>query len=78
MYPISERPREPDTRVVFVESSTMRETLQPLLDAHGDRVHFRPSATGVSMVGLLHERPQRGKSGITNLERLNDRRRAMP
>lgn len=45
-------------------------TLQHLLDAHGDRVHFRPSSTGVAMVGLLPDRPQRGKSGITNLARV--------
>ncbi len=45
----------------------IRSTLQPLLDAHGDRVHFRPSSTAVAMVGLLPDRPQRGKSGITNL-----------
>lgn len=35
--------------------------------ANGDRVHFRPSSTGVSMVGLLPDRPQRGKSGIHDL-----------
>jgi len=48
----------------------IRSALQPLLDAHGDRVHFRPSSTGVAMVGLLHGRPQRGKSGIKTLERV--------
>jgi hypothetical protein len=48
----------------------IRGSLQPLLDAHGDRVHFRPSSTGIAMVGLLHDRPQRGKSGITNVDRL--------
>jgi len=48
----------------------IRATLQPLLDAHGDRVHFRPSSTSVAMIGLLLDRPQRGKSGITNLDRL--------
>lgn len=48
----------------------IRSTLQPLLDAHGDRVHFRPSSTGVAMVGLLADRPQRGRSGITNLARV--------
>ena len=48
----------------------VRATLQPLLDAHGDRVHFRPSSTAVAMVGLLPDRPQRGKSGITNLARV--------
>ena len=35
-------------------------------------VHFRPGASGVSMVGLTPERPQRGKSGITNLGKLRD------
>ncbi len=48
----------------------VRTTLEPLLDAHGDRVHFRPSSTGVAMVGLLPDRPQRGKSGLTNLARV--------
>jgi hypothetical protein len=48
----------------------IRTTLQPLLDSHGARVHFRPSSTAVTMVGLLPDRPQRGKRGITNLTRL--------
>ena len=41
-------------------------------DSSGKRpsVHFRPSSTGVAMVGLLPERPQRGKSAILNLERV--------
>jgi hypothetical protein len=47
----------------------MRETLGPLMLANGDRVHFRPSSTGVGMIGLLPDRPQRGKSGLRNLER---------
>lgn len=33
-------------------------------------VHFRPSSTGISMVGLRPDRPQRGKSRITNPQRL--------
>ncbi len=41
-----------------------------MLEAHGDRVHFRPSSSGIAMVGLLPDRPQRGKSGITNLSSL--------
>lgn len=49
-----------------VESAhKIRKTLQGLLEEHGHKVHFRPSSTGVAMVGLLHERPQRGKSGIS-------------
>jgi hypothetical protein len=48
----------------------IRAELQPLLDAHGDRVHFRPSSTGVALVGLLPTRPQRGRSRIRNLQEL--------
>ena len=48
----------------------IRAELQPILEAHGDRVHFRPSSTGVAMVGLLPERPQRGKSGLRDLARV--------
>jgi len=38
----------------------LRATLQPILDEHGSRVHFRPSSKGIAMVSLLAERPQRG------------------
>lgn len=48
----------------------IRAELQPLLDAHGDRVHFRPSSEGVALVGLLPKRPQRGRSGVRNLAAL--------
>lgn len=48
----------------------IRSELQPVLDAHGDRVHFRPSSSGIAMVGLLPDRPQRGKGSITNLKSL--------
>ena len=48
----------------------IRETLGPVLEAHGDRVHFRPGSKGIAMVGLLPERPQRGKSGLTKLDRV--------
>ena len=46
----------------------LRASRQPILDAHGKRVHFRPGSSGIAMVGLLHEWPQRGKSGLTNLD----------
>lgn len=51
----------------------IREELQPVLDKHGDRVHFRPSSGGVTMVGLLPSRPQRGRSGVRNLRSLVER-----
>lgn len=47
-----------------------RAILGPILERHGDRVHFRPGSKGVAMVGLLPDRPQRGKSGIHDLERV--------
>ncbi len=50
----------------------LRAILQPILDVHGDRVHFRPSSGGVAMVSLLAHRPQRGKSGLRDLRRVVD------
>lgn len=68
---VSEHQRERLQRTIEW-AHRIRAELQPLLDAHGDRVHFRPSSTGIAMVGLLPERPQRGQSGITNLKDLAD------
>lgn len=48
----------------------IRTTLGPVLEAHAGRVHFRPGSTGVAMVGLLPDRPQRGKSGLRDLARV--------
>lgn len=62
-----EQRRRLEATISWAES--IRQELQPVLNAHGDRVHFRPSSTGVAMVGLLHDRPQRGKSGLRDLER---------
>ena len=50
----------------------LRTTLQPILDTHGDRVHFRPSSLGITMVGLLPHRPQRGLGGFSKLRHLAD------
>lgn len=47
----------------------IKEHLAEISEANGYRVHFRPGSTGVSMVGLDHERPQRGRSGIQDLAR---------
>jgi len=55
----------------------IRADLQPLLEVHGERVHFRPSSTGVAIVGLLPDRPQRGKSGITDLKSFSEGFEAM-
>jgi len=57
-------------RDVIDWASRIQRELQPIIDAHGDRVHFRPSSTGVAMVGLLPSRPQRGRSGIRDLKKV--------
>jgi len=49
----------------------LRSNLQLILDEHGSRVHFRPSSTGITMVGLVPERPQRGRR-LQNLASLAD------
>lgn len=41
-----------------------------LLPARHGHVHFRPGSRGASMVGLLPERPQRGRSNIRDLAEL--------
>lgn len=48
----------------------VRGTLADTLQAHAGEVHFRPGASGVSMVGLLPDWPQRGKSGLKDLQRV--------
>lgn len=48
----------------------IRETLSPILEAHGDRVHFRPGRNGVAMISLLSDRPQRGRSKLKDLGRV--------
>lgn len=50
-----------------------RKIEQSLAEVRATRlgeVHFRPSSTGIAMVGLRPDRPQRGRSGITSVERL--------
>lgn len=51
-------------------AARIRDQLAHLLERRNGEVHFRPSSGGIAMVGLLHDRPQRGKRSITNLARL--------
>ncbi|OGQ80986.1 MAG: hypothetical protein A2289_19675 [Deltaproteobacteria bacterium RIFOXYA12_FULL_58_15] len=51
-------------------ANVIREELEPIMDAHGSKVHFRPAAKGFSMVGLLPDRPQRAKAGYTKADGL--------
>lgn len=55
-------------RETTVWAEAIRRELQELLDAQGKPVHFRPSSTGVAMIGLQHDLPQRGKSGLKDLK----------
>lgn len=57
-------------RAVTEWAKRIRMTLGAITDRERGRVHFRPGSKGAAMVGLLPERPQRGKSGLTNLERV--------
>lgn len=55
--------------LVSAWATEISQHLRAIQSAHSD-VHFRPGSRGVSMVGLLPERPQRGKSNIRDLPRL--------
>ena len=48
----------------------VREDLGGVQQEHLGRVHFRPTSGGVTMVGLLPQRPQRGRGGFRDLQRL--------
>jgi hypothetical protein len=50
----------------------INEKLGRLLATEGHRVHFRPGAKGIAMVGLLAERPQRGRSRVNDLDKVVD------
>jgi hypothetical protein len=47
---------------VIDKARVLRRDLGAVLTAHGDRVHFRPTTTAVTMVGLLPATAQRGRS----------------
>ncbi len=46
----------------------IEDELHEIIWHHHYPVHFRPSSTGVAMIGLTAKRPQRGRSGFTNLK----------
>ena len=43
------------------QASEIHEKLEPF--TRDGRAHFRPTSSGVTLVGLLPDRPQRGKGG---------------
>lgn len=52
-------------------AAMLREPLRLIHAAHGYDVHLRPtSSNGVTMIGLSAGRPQRGKGGFNDMERL--------
>jgi hypothetical protein len=55
-------------RGIIEWATKAREKLSHLLQEKP--VHFRPASTGVSMIGLLPDKPQRGENGFRDLDRL--------
>lgn len=51
-------------------AARIRGELRPLLARRLGEVHFRPSSSGIAMIGLLPDRPQRGLTKITDVARL--------
>jgi hypothetical protein len=56
-------------RQTAIYAEAMRSELRSIIESERWRglVHFRPSRSGVSMIGLTADAPQRGKSGIRDL-----------
>ncbi|NOG53188.1 MAG: hypothetical protein HND57_02470 [Planctomycetes bacterium] len=50
---------------VIACANDIRVHLEDLARSKAGQVHFRPAASGVTMVGLLPDRPQRGKGGLS-------------
>ena len=69
---VTEQQRE-YLRNVIMWARGISEHLSDIHDRHRGRVHFRPSSGGVAMIGLLPQRPQRGRGGYKNLVRLAER-----
>ncbi|HTV20073.1 MAG TPA: hypothetical protein VMG12_15425 [Polyangiaceae bacterium] len=64
--------QERSLRGIIDSARSIASTLGALQLRHGDLVHFRPGAGGVSMIGLSQERPQRGCSALPAAAILND------
>jgi hypothetical protein len=58
---------------LVARAERIHAVLGHLLAEHGNRVHFRPSATGVDMVGLTPERPFALRPAIKNVGRFVER-----
>jgi hypothetical protein len=50
---------------VIACATEIREKLGDLAVSQNGRVHFRPTSNGITMVGLLPRRPQRGRGGYS-------------
>lgn len=53
-------------------AETIPATLATLHERHGHHVHLRPTTSGLTLVGLTPERPQRGKGGFHDVRLLVD------
>lgn len=57
---------------ITANARKIREKLSGLLTEHSGKVHFRPTCSGITMIGLLPDRPQRGKGGYSADKLLRD------
>jgi hypothetical protein len=57
---------------VIAYATEIREKLGDLAASQKGRVHFRPTSNGITMIGLLPSRPQRGRGGYSANRLLRD------
>ena len=64
-----DRQREHLNKVIHW-AQKIEDELHEIIWHHHFPVHFRPGSKGVAIVGLTPRRPQRGRSGFTNLDNI--------
>ena len=52
-------------RVLQYAQDICQKLYHPIIIPHEGKVHFRPTGNGITMVGLLEDRPQRGRGGYS-------------
>ncbi|MCC6217820.1 MAG: hypothetical protein IT376_23375 [Polyangiaceae bacterium] len=64
---VDELRRRAQLETIAQKARKLREHLAPLVAAHGDRAHFRPTVMGVDLVSVTPERPMVVRPAIKNL-----------
>lgn len=65
---VAEQRQRAQLKEILSRARRLRDKVSHLQRAHGDRVHFRPGATGIDMVSLVPERPFVTRAAIRNLD----------